>query len=217
MNAAGSRSGSARVPRVGDGVAPSRTSLEMQLRDGARYSRRRLPHFERPWAIYAVTIGTKKDRRLSPNARTIVLNSARHFHQQRYELFAACVMPDHVHLLLQPWPKDGDDKGNVVFWSLSELLHSIKSFSAHRINELENKTGAVWEKERFDRYIRSDGDLQEKFHYILRNPWDSGVARQNRDYPWAWTQDDETRKESSFRRDAETSTRDACATRRGKT
>src|SRR5262249_27674205 len=31
-------------------------------------------------------------------------------------------------------------------------------------------------------------------------------------YPWIWTQDDECRSESSFRRDAETSTRDAYAT-----
>ena len=202
MSGAGHRSGSARVSRVGDGVTPSRTFLKAKSRDGARYFRRRLPHFEKPWATYAVTIGTKKDRCLSPEARTLVLNSLRHFHNQRYELFAACVMPDHVHVLLQPWSKGDDEKGNVVFWPLSELMHSIKSFSAHRINELETKSGVVWEKERFDRYVRSDRDLQVKFHYILRNPWDAGVARQNEDYPWIWTQDDDCREKSSFRRDA---------------
>src|SRR5437870_8124432 len=98
-------SGSARVSRAGDGVAPSRTLVDRQCEPGAQYSRRRLPHFERPWAIYAVTIATNKDRCLSPNARTIVLESLRHFHNKRYEMFAACVMPDHVHLLIQPWPK----------------------------------------------------------------------------------------------------------------
>src|SRR5207247_1431484 len=65
------------------------------------------------------------------------------------------------------------------------------------------------------RYVRSDRDLQEKFHYILRNPWDSGVAQQNEDYPWVWTQDDERREESLFRGDAEISTRDASATQSG--
>jgi len=214
MSAASSRQGSARVSRAGDGVAPSRTLLEAQPRDGAHYSRRRLPHFEKPWAIYAVTVGTKKDRCLSPKARTIVLNSLRHFHNQRYELFAACVMPDHMHVLLQPWSKGNDEKGNILFWPLSELMHSIKSFSAHRINELEKKSGSVWEKEHFDRYVRSDRELQQKFHYILRNPWNAGVAGQNEDYPWVWMQDDDCREESSFRRDAETSTRDACATHR---
>jgi RecG-like helicase len=204
--------GSARVARAGDGVAPSRTLSEVDGTGEARYSRRRLPHFEKPWAIYAVTIGTKKDRCLSPNARTIVLDSLRHFHNKRYEMFAACVMPDHVHFLIQPWPKADDGEGYTDFWPLSELLHSIKSFSAHGINDIENRSGPVWEKERFDRYIRSGRDLQEKFRYILRNPWDSSVAKQNEEYPWIWTQDDDARKESLFRRDAETSTRDACAT-----
>jgi RecG-like helicase/REP element-mobilizing transposase RayT len=204
--------GSARVSRAGDGVAPSRTFPERDGAGGALYSRRRLPHFEKPWAIYAVTIGTKKDRCLSPNARTTVLDSLRHFHNKRYEMFAACVMPDHVHFLIQPWPKGDDDKGNIAFWPLSELLQSVKSFSAHAINEIEGKRGPVWQKERFDRYIRSGRDLEEKFHYILRNPWDAGVAKQNEDYSWVWTQDDQARNERLFRRDAETSTRDACAT-----
>jgi len=203
--------GSARVSRAGDGVPPSRTLSEADD-VVARYSRRRLPHFEKPWAIYAVTIRTKKDHCLSPKARTTVLNSLRQFHNKRYEMFAACVMPDHVHLLIQPWPKRDDDKGNTAFWPLDELLHSIKSFSAHEINEIEKKSGSIWQKERFDRYVRSDSDLQEKFHYILRNPWDSGVAKQNQDYPWVWTQDDEARNKRLFRRDAETSTRDACGT-----
>ncbi len=208
--------GSARVPRAGDGVTPSRTFAEEDQTFCARYSSRRLPHFEKAWAIYAVTIGTMSRRCLSPEGRTIVLNALRHFHGTRYELFAACVMPDHVHCLIQPWPKDraDEDDENILFWPLAELLHSIKSFSAHRINKAEGKEGAVWEKERFDRYVRSDRDLAEKFQYILRNPWDAGVARQNEHYSWVWTQEDEAMiKKSPWRRDAATSTRDACATR----
>ncbi|MEP7015480.1 MAG: transposase [Verrucomicrobiota bacterium] len=234
--------GSARVSRAGDGVSPSRTFLDNEnpvershekspsrrdnatsTRDacatqaakpaiGARYSRRRLPHFEKPWAIYAVAISTKLRRCLSPAARTVVLNSLQYFHNKRYELFAACVMPDHVHFLFQPWPQGNDDAGNVVFWPLNELIHSIKSFSAHQINKIENRNGAVWEREQFDRYIRSDRDLEEKFQYILRNPWTAGVAGQNEDYSWLWTQDHGSHMESSSRRDSTTSTRDACAT-----
>jgi ATP-dependent DNA helicase RecG len=121
-------------------------------------------------------------------------------------------MPDHVHFLFQPWPKADDEKGgNALFWSLKELLHSVKSFSAHEINAIEKKKGAVWERESFDRYVRSDRDLEEKFHYILRNPWDAGVAGENEDYPWVWTQEDEVRQESPSRRDAATNARDARA------
>jgi RecG-like helicase/REP element-mobilizing transposase RayT len=202
--------GSARVSRAGDGVSPSRTS-EHDAEGPATYYRRRLPHFEKPWAIYAVTIGTKLRRCLSPAARTVVLDALRHFHNDRYELFAVSVMPDHVHFLFQPWPKGEDDSANVLFWSLKELLHSIKSFSAHQINALERKKGAVWERESFDRYVRSDRDLEEKFHYILRNPWDARIVEQNEDYSWVWTPEDDARKESPSRRDAATNARDARA------
>jgi RecG-like helicase/REP element-mobilizing transposase RayT len=204
--------GSARFQRAGDGILPSRTSLKTQLTPGAEYSRRRLPHFEKPWAIYAVTITTSRRRCLSPQARTIVLNAWRHFHNSRYELFALCVMPDHVHALLQPWPKNDTPDGETTFWSLTELMRSLKSFTAREINRLEQKAGPVWEKETFDRYIRSDGDLAEKFHYILRNPWNAGVAKQNEAYPWIWTPEDERRvSESPSPHNAATSTLQACA------
>jgi RecG-like helicase/REP element-mobilizing transposase RayT len=204
--------GSARLQRAGDGILPSRTFLESESTSGAHYSRRRLPHFEKPWAIYAVTITTAHRRTLSPQARTIILNAWRHFHNTRYELFAFCVMPDHVHALFQPWPKNEASREETKFWSLAELMRSLKSFTAREINRAEEKVGSVWEKETFDRYIRSDRDLAEKFHYILRNPWDAGVAGQNEDYPWIWTAEDEMRaSRSSSPQNAATSTLQACA------
>src|SRR4030095_868913 len=90
---------SARLQRAGDGILRSQTFLEGESATGAHYSRRRLPHFEKPWAIYAVTLTIARRRTLSPQVRTIVLNAWRHFHNARYELFAICVMPDHVHAL----------------------------------------------------------------------------------------------------------------------
>ena len=207
--------GSAPVPGAGEGVPPSRTSLAIPTDNAHYHKRRNLPHFEQPWMIYAVTIATKNRRILSAQARTIVLDALRHFHGQRYELIAACIMPDHVHFLLQPWPKDREATGEPVFWLLSELLASIKSFTAHEINSLEHANGSVWEKESFDRYVRSDHDLQEKFNYILRNPWDAKIVGLQEDYPWIWALEDEFRgSESSSRRDAGTSTRDECAPRK---
>jgi RecG-like helicase/REP element-mobilizing transposase RayT len=140
------------------------------------------------------------------------LKAWRHFHNERYELFALCVMPDHVHALFQPCPKNEASREDTAFWSLTELMRSLKSFTAREINRAEGKTEAVWEKETFDRYTRSDSDLAEKFHYILRNPWDAGVAKQNEDYPWIWTPEDEMRiSGSSSPQNATTSTLQACA------
>ena len=103
--------------------------------EGTRYSRRRIPHFERPWAKYALTFATNKRKPLSVPARGIILDAIKHFHERRYELYAACVMPDHVHILFEPGIKEDDAEGNPIFWSLGELVASIKSFTAHEINK----------------------------------------------------------------------------------
>ena len=150
-----------------------------------RYAKRRLPHFERPWAKYMVTFSVRDRATLTPSARDVVLKAILNL-QTRYHLFAACVMPDHGHLLIEPRIKEQDDAGQAVFFSLKEILHSLKSFTAHKINQLEGKSGSVWEKESFDRMIRSEEDLQEKFFYITRNPWDAGVVGPTEDYPWVW-------------------------------
>ncbi|MDQ6860008.1 MAG: hypothetical protein M3032_02480, partial [Verrucomicrobiota bacterium] len=149
---------------------------------------------------------------LNADARTLVLNAWRHFHNSRYELFALAVMPDHVHALFQPWSKKTDADGETAFWSVGEVVGGVKRFTAREINRLDGKEGSVWEKETFDRYIRSDADLEEKFHYILRNPWEAGAAEVDEDYPWVWTQEDQMRSEESLgTRDEFASTLQACA------
>jgi REP element-mobilizing transposase RayT len=183
-----------------DGLGSARASRAMPVRlglsgaspessAGVRYAKRRLPHFERPWAKYAVSLSTYRRHPLAPKERDLVLQSLRHGHEHRqYELYVACVMPDHVHLLFEPQIKDQSPIGGPTFWSLAEILHGIKSSTAHRL-KIRGITGSVWERESFDRLIRSESDLHEKFSYICRNPWDSHVADQNQDYPWLWTQE----------------------------
>ena len=170
--------GGARDSRAALGVPPSAP--------GARYSRGRLPHFERPWATYFITFNTIDPRKLNASERDIVLSAATHWNDRRYELFAACVMPDHVHLLIQPQVKESAADGSPIFYSLTEILHSLKSWSAHEVNKLSEETGALWQKEWFDRLIRSDADLQEKYHYILANPWTARVVDEAMPYSWCW-------------------------------
>ena len=157
---------------------------------GAKYSKRHLPHFERPWGKYMVTFTTFQKRQLTPAERDIVLESILYAHNHRqYQLFAACVMPDHAHLLFEPQIKEQDKDGQPIFYPLGEILHGIKSTTAHKINKAANVKGVhVWVEESFDRLIRSDADLEEKFHYICRNPWDNGVVPLTENYPWLWTQ-----------------------------
>jgi REP element-mobilizing transposase RayT len=174
--------GSARASRAVSGAPP-------ETPQAIYYSKRRLPHFERPWGKYAVSFSTHDRRHLSAVERDCALQSLLYAHEHNhYELYVGCVMPDHVHLLFEPQIKE-DAQGKTIFWSLTEILHGIKSSSAHRINKAREASGPVWERESFDRFIRSEADFQEKFRYICKNPWDAGVAGPSENYPWLWTPD----------------------------
>jgi cobalamin-dependent methionine synthase I/REP element-mobilizing transposase RayT len=183
--------GSARGPRAVSGGPPESFS-------DAHHNKRRLPHFERPWAKYAITWSTKARQKLSDADRKIVLDCILFWNERRYELYAACVMPDHVHILIEPQVKN-QASSETEFYSLTEILHTLKSFTAHKINELKEKSGPVWERESFDRLIRSESDLHEKFNYITRNPWDAGVVLPGEDYPWVWYSEKETSRPAAAR------------------
>ncbi len=200
--------GSARVPRAVPGVPPGITSADEAPLD-LRYTKRRLPHFERPWGKYHVTFSTHDRAQLPDAARRVVMDSLVFGHNQgRYHLYIACVMPDHVHFLIEPQPKGKTPDGQAEFHQLTDILHSLKSFTAHEINKLTGTTGPVWGKESFDRLIRSETDLQEKFRYILDNPRRDNLAGPDEEYPHVWTPETEV-----SRRDAGTSPRDAGAPR----
>ena len=173
----------------------------------ARYSKRNLPHFERPWGKYMVTFSTKDRLLLSPAEQDIVLESI--LHAQREDqilLYAACVLPDHVHLLFEPQVKNRGEGGEPVFWSLTEILQPIKSSTAHRIVKMRKAEGQdiqhIWEKESFDRLMRSDSDLEEKYLYIVSNPRESGMAERSADYQWLWTRYDHQKTGSGVAPDA---------------
>src|SRR5213082_3408120 len=90
----------------------------------------------------------------------IVANALRHFDRERYRLDAFVVMPNHVHVLVQP--KSGH--------SLSEILHSWKSFSAHSINKALHRKGDFWMEESYDRMVRDFEELERYRDYIKENP-----------------------------------------------
>ncbi len=100
----------------------------------------------------------------------IVADALRHFDRERYELFAWCVMPNHVHAVLQP-------KSNQP---LSDILHSWKSFTAHALNKLSGTNEAIWQKESYDRVIRDEVEFGNQVRYVLENPAKAGLR------DWAW-------------------------------
>ncbi len=179
-----------RTGSAGFQPAPSSFQPEGRASQDIRYSKRRLPHFERPWGKYHLTFRTQHHRHLTPAARQIVLDAILHEQTRgRYHLYAACVLPDHVHLLIEP-SIEPVTAAATTFYPLTKILHSIKSFTANGINTAERTPNkAVWQADFHDRLIRSQTDLEEKFHYVCRNAWTANLAAPTTDYPFVWWPD----------------------------
>jgi putative DNA methylase len=91
-----------------------------------------------------------------------------------YDLFAWVVMPNHVHLVLKPNRK------------LSEIMRWLKTATATRANRLLGKSaGAFWQREYFDRWIRSEKELATVVAYAEANPVTGGLAVCPKVWPWS--------------------------------
>jgi primosomal protein N' len=203
--------GSTRVPRVEAGVAPdSRPTFRSTLISEATARKRSLPHFEIPGFTYHITWQTHNKLVLPPEARAKTLEACHFWHGKKIKCYAACVMPDHVHLLIQPLPVQEAGKEGV--YPLPEILHSIKSFSAHEVNKVMKHPGPVWMDESFDRMIRSEADLHKTWDYIWNNPRTIGLVGPMEEYTYIWTPGAFDTPQN-VRRDAEHDPRDAGATR----
>jgi REP element-mobilizing transposase RayT len=147
--------------------------------------RRRLPHFQKSDTALFVTFRTGGLLVLPEEARDLVLNHCLREQRLRVYLFAAVVMPDHVHVLIKVlrdengWP-----------FPLAEIMQSLKGTTAHRINKLLHRSGPVWQEESFDHVLRSDESLKQKCEYIQQNPVRAGLVHKPEDYRWLWVNPD---------------------------
>jgi len=158
-----------------------------------KITRRHLPHWQLAGATYFLTWRCATGVVLTEPQRDTVLAAIRHWDAIRWEVFAAVVMPDHVHVLACPLPK-GEGR-----WELGELLHSVKSFSAHQIAKhgttrrpadgvgpASRRSLSIWQDERYDRWMRDEDEVAAKWSYIVGNPVKAGLIQQAGHYRWLY-------------------------------
>ncbi len=143
--------------------------------------KKQLPKLEKQKCIYFITFTTWEKLEFIPEARQIVLDTCKFFHKQRYELFAIVIMPDHVHILIEPFPKSETE-----YWSIGSILHSIKSYSSKQIPKVMLHIGKVWQDGRYDEMIRNEEEFKNKWEYIRQNPVKAGLSITPEKYPFFW-------------------------------
>jgi Rad3-related DNA helicase/REP element-mobilizing transposase RayT len=95
-----------------------------------------------------------------PKISAAVEEALKFFDGERYWLGAFVIMPNHVHVLVRP----------LNGYTLSQILHSWKSFTAKRVNAMLEREGKVWQDESFDSIVRDETALGKFSNYIQDNP-----------------------------------------------
>jgi REP element-mobilizing transposase RayT len=113
-----------------------------------------------------------------PEIAEIVATTLRAFDGVRYRLFAWCLMPNHLHAVLQPHAP----------FELASILHSWKSYSAQIANRALRRKGSFWQREYFDHLIRDGDELARAISYTGGNPLKAGL----RDWRWVYVSKDWT-------------------------
>jgi REP element-mobilizing transposase RayT len=84
--------------------------------------------------------------------------------EARYHLWAFCIMPNHVHILL---------KQNT---NLDKIMKYIKGKSAVELNKHLQRKGKFWAEGYFDKAIRDDEHFVRVYNYIKNNALKAGLT-----------------------------------------
>lgn len=89
-------------------------------------------------------------------------------------VWAYCLMPNHVHLILVPSDRDG----------LRRVLGETHRRYTRRVNLREGLGGHLWQ-DRFYSFPMDEPHLLAAARYVEQNPVRAGLARRARDWRWS--------------------------------
>jgi putative transposase len=94
--------------------------------------------------------------------------------QERVEVWAYCLMPNHVHLIAVPESEQG----------LARAIGEAHRRYTVRVNQRENWRGYLWQG-RFSSYPLDEQYLQAAVRYVELNPVRVGLAERPWQYAWS--------------------------------
>jgi REP element-mobilizing transposase RayT len=131
--------------------------------------------------VYHITIGTegKKEFFTNPSLNQKIIKILKDaVDLYGYKILSYCLMPDHLHVLLQ---------GGNSPRSLNNFVRGFKSF-------VTKSTGSkMWQKGFYEHILRNEENVKDVGIYILNNPVRKGLVNESNDYPWCeWLEKDFT-------------------------
>jgi REP element-mobilizing transposase RayT len=121
--------------------------------------------------IHFVTICVEDRQRVLANDDAFNAFKAAIAKFHHWRVLAALVMPDHMHVIVGP-TLDRDAK-------LGNFSGAVKRWMHDRLS-----ASWTWKPGCFDRLLRSDESLHEKWLYVQENPVRAGLVKHWKDWPY---------------------------------
>ena len=102
----------------------------------------------------------------------LIAEALRRFDGIKYHLHAWCIMPNHVHMIIEP----------LSGHPLPRTMRAFKSYTARMANRILKRRGSFWQREYFDHLIRNDERMKNTIDYIWKNSEVAGLQ----DWKWRW-------------------------------
>ena len=139
----------------------------------------RLPSviYENPAHIFSLTICTWQRNpwfKQSAYADALIATLHKGLFADKAALFAYCLMPDHLHLLVSPTDEN-----------LPDLITRWKSFTANQLRKM-GLTQKCWQKSFYDHALRKEEDIKTVVEYTINNPVRAGMVSHWSEYAWSW-------------------------------
>jgi len=129
-----------------------------------------VPWSDEEWREYSEKFGDRLDKWLDrgmgscvlaqQKVRDVVCACLMRFDGERLNVHGAVIMPNHVHVLLEP----------LQGYTLAKLMGGIKGASAREANRLIGGSGRFWFGESYDHIVRSREQYNHFMSYIELNP-----------------------------------------------
>jgi len=135
-----------------------------------------------------LTIVTSKRRKILIENINILREAFRKtINTYNYELYAICVLPDHIHMIIKPY--DINDYPKIVqqlkrYFSTHINKNELKDYLLTD-NNIRKKECDIWQHRYWEHTIRDDKDLYKHLDYIHYNPYKHGYTKCVKDWEYS--------------------------------
>lgn len=141
--------------------------------------RGRLPHWRADDVTYYVTF--RHRRELTEPERQLLLNALLRPEGRKWSLTIVCVLPSATELMFTV-----NERADGAPYELAEIVEKAKTKAGRLIIKKNGERFPPFYAESFDRIVRDEAELEERWNSILESPVAAELAEDPEEYASLW-------------------------------